>query len=64
MERAPVKKFFKNFFIPGLKNGTFFGISGILYKRRIREMMEFDEFCDADNNIPKGILKIPADFKA
>ena len=34
----------------------------VLYKRRIREMMEFEEFCNANNNIPKGILKIPADF--
>ena len=34
----------------------------VLYKRRIPEMMEFEEFCNANNNIPKGILKIPADF--
>lgn len=32
----------------------------VLYKRRIPEMMEFEEFCNANNNIPKGILKIPA----
>ena len=25
-------------------------------------MIEFEEFCNANNNIPKGILKIPADF--
>ena len=31
----------------------------VLYKRCIQEMMEFEEFCDANNNIPKGILKIP-----
>ena len=34
----------------------------VLYKRHIPEMMEFEEFCNANNNIPKGILKIPADF--
>lgn len=32
----------------------------VLYKRHIPEMMEFEEFCNANNNIPKGILKIPA----
>ena len=32
----------------------------VLYKRSIPEMMEFEEFCNANNNIPKGILKIPA----
>ena len=37
-------------------------VNAVLYKRRIREMMEFEEFCNANNNIPKGILKIPADF--
>lgn len=37
--------------------------NAVLYKRRIQEMMEFEEFCNADNNIPKGILKIPADFR-
>ena len=35
----------------------------VLYKRRIQEMMEFVEFCNADNNIPRGILKIPTDFR-
>ena len=35
----------------------------VLYKRRIPEMMEFEEFCNANNNIHKGILKIPADFR-
>ena len=35
----------------------------VLYKRRIQEMMEFEEFCNADNNIPRSILKIPTDFK-
>ena len=34
----------------------------VLYKRRISEMIEFEEFCNANNNIPKGILKIPTDF--
>ena len=34
----------------------------VLYKRRIPEMIEFEEFCNANNNIPKGILKIPTDF--
>ena len=38
-------------------------VNAVLYRRRIREMMEFEEFCNADNNIPKGILKIPADFR-
>lgn len=38
-------------------------INAVLYKRRIQEMMEFEEFCNANNNIPKGILKIPADFR-
>lgn len=32
----------------------------VLYKRSIPEMMEFEEFCNANNNIPKSILKIPA----
>jgi hypothetical protein len=35
-------------------------VNVVLYKRRIQEMMEFEEFCNANNNIPKGILKIPA----
>lgn len=35
----------------------------VLYKKRIQEMMEFEEFCDANNNIPKGILKIPSNFR-
>ena len=35
-------------------------VNAVLYKRRIREMMKFEEFCNANNNIPKGILKIPA----
>lgn len=35
-------------------------INTVLYKRRIQEMMEFEEFCNANNNIPKWILKIPA----
>ena len=34
-------------------------VNVVLYKRRIQEMMEFEEFCNANNNIPKGILKIP-----
>ena len=34
----------------------------VLYKRRLKEMLEFEEFCNANNNIPKGILKIPAVF--
>ena len=34
----------------------------VLYKRRIPELIEFEEFCNANNNIPKGILKIPTDF--
>ena len=34
----------------------------VLYKKRIPEMIEFEEFCNANNNIPKGILKIPTDF--
>lgn len=38
-------------------------VNVVLYKRRIQEMMEFEEFCDANNNIPKRILKIPADFR-
>jgi hypothetical protein len=38
-------------------------VNVVLYKRRIQEMMEFEEFCNANNNIPKGILKIPTDFK-
>ena len=38
-------------------------VNVVLYKRRIQEMMEFKEFCNANNNIPKGILKIPTDFK-
>lgn len=37
-------------------------VNAVLYKRRLQEMMEFEEFCNANNNIPKGILKIPADF--
>ena len=32
----------------------------VLYRRHIREMMNFEEFCNANNNIPSGILKIPA----
>lgn len=35
-------------------------VNVVLYKRRIQEMMEFEEFCNANNNIPKRILKIPA----
>ena len=35
-------------------------VNEVLYKRRIQEMMEFEEFCNADNNIPRGILKMPA----
>ena len=35
-------------------------VNVVLYKRRIQEMMEFEEFCNANNNIPKWILKIPA----
>lgn len=35
-------------------------VNVVLYRRHIQEMMEFEEFCDANNNIPKGILKIPA----
>ena len=31
----------------------------VLYRRHIQEMMEFNEFCEKNNNIPKGILKIP-----
>lgn len=38
-------------------------VNAVLYRRHIREMMEFEEFCDAGNNIPRCILKIPADFK-
>ena len=38
-------------------------VNVVLYKRRIQEMMEFEEFCNANNNIPKGILKIPTDFR-
>lgn len=37
-------------------------VNVVLYKRRIQEMMEFEEFCNANNNIPKGILKIPVGF--
>ncbi len=37
-------------------------VNVVLYRRRIQEMMEFKEFCNANNNIPKGILKIPTDF--
>jgi len=35
-------------------------VNVVLYKRRIQEMLEFVEFCNTNNNIPKGILKIPA----
>ena len=35
-------------------------VNAVLYRRRIQEMMEFEEFCNANNNIPKRILKIPA----
>lgn len=35
-------------------------VNAVLYRRDIQEMMEFEEFCNADNNIPKRILKIPA----
>lgn len=38
-------------------------VNVVLYRRHIQEMMEFEEFCDANNNIPKGILKIPSDFR-
>ena len=31
----------------------------VLYRRHIPEMMEFEDFCNMNNNIPKGILKIP-----
>lgn len=34
-------------------------VNVVLYKRYIQEMMNFEEFCDANNNIPAGILKIP-----
>ena len=35
-------------------------VNAVLYRRDIQEMMEFEEFCNANNNIPKRILKIPA----
>lgn len=35
----------------------------VLYRRHIQEMMDFEEFCNANNNIPAGILKIPANFR-
>lgn len=38
-------------------------VNVVLYKRHIQEMMEFEEFCDANNNIPRGILKIPSNFR-
>jgi len=34
-------------------------VNVVLYKRYIQEMMNFEEFCAANNNIPAGILKIP-----
>lgn len=34
-------------------------VNVVLYKRHIQEMMEFEDFCNVNNNIPKGILKIP-----
>lgn len=37
-------------------------VNVVLYKRHIQEMMEFEEFCNANNNIPTGILKIPVGF--
>lgn len=46
----------KNLYIIGT------AVNAVLYRRRIQEMMESDEFCDAGNNIPDGVLKIPADF--
>lgn len=32
----------------------------VVYRRHIQEMMDFEEFCNVNNNIPAGILKIPA----
>ena len=34
-------------------------VNVVLYRRHIRDMMEFEDFCNMNNNIPKGILKIP-----
>lgn len=34
-------------------------VNVVLYRRHIHEMMDFEEFCDVNNNIPRGILKIP-----
>ena len=34
-------------------------VNVVLYKRYIQEMMNFEEFCNVNNNIPAGILKIP-----
>ena len=35
----------------------------VLYRRHIQEMMDFEEFRAANNDIPTGILKIPSDFR-